>query len=147
MLEGWRLLVQDPTLNLKRQFGISSPQTGFYVKQRVVKLLHHPVPTLLNFPKSGYRSIWMCRNVKEQAKSTLKFTMNKGEVPEADQDLDRIEKELQEEYNWNTDALSKLGPVKIVRFEKSCSAPASPTLLRGFCTILNWMVILIEWLP
>ena len=103
----------EPKETMWHQFNVE-----WLIKQTGVVKLLDPIPALFKFPPGEYRTIWLTRNTKEQAKSILKFTMNEREVPKEDQDLDKIERNILFQHRVNNEALCQLGPVYTLPFKQ-----------------------------
>ena len=102
-------------------------------QEGIVKLLY-PIPVVFKFNPGKYKTIWLSRDKDEQAKSLLKFAMNAHKVPEEDQDLVQIAKDLDEEERMCTQALMKIGPLMLLNFEHIINQPrkAAESILTYF---------------
>jgi len=99
--------------------------TDWLLKQTGVVKLLHPIPTAFNFPPDKYRSIWLTRDFKEQAKSLVKLSIKDyGEPVEGREALlNRYERDVVDENRWNVEALSRMGEVNVYPFESILSDP------------------------
>lgn len=108
----------EPKETVWHQFDVD-----WLIKQAGVVKLLHPIPAIYKFPPGEYRSIWLTRCIKDQAKSILKFTMAEHMVPEEDQDLGKIELDLFNESRVNNEALCQLGPMYTLPFDHLLTDP------------------------